>query len=253
MITAGDTKASVAENVADPVGVAYAAYPEVSNTLCAPATCTWSLSGTDVGDFNIGNQTDGTPGVLTFKAAGGPNYEMPADANGDNVYMVTVVVTDAGKGKLSAERDVVVTVTNVDEMGTVTLSSVQPKMGIALTATLTDPDGVVADSVKWTWHNVAATSVEDATNGNAISMATSDTYTPKMSDLAEAPGTLSAKASYTDGEGAAKMAVVSATVIANIANVAPKFPAAETGMREVAENTMTGMDFGDPVVAGDAN
>ena len=43
---------------------------------------------------------------------------MPADANRDNVYMVTVVVTDAGiegKGKLSAERDVEVTVTNVNE------------------------------------------------------------------------------------------------------------------------------------------
>ena len=53
---------------------------------------------------------------------------MPADANRDNMYMVTVVVTDAGidsKGKLSAERDVVVTVTNVNEpVGTVvTLSS----------------------------------------------------------------------------------------------------------------------------------
>ena len=36
------------------------------------------------------------------------------------MYMVTVVVTDAGiegKGKLSAERDVVVTVTNVNEPG----------------------------------------------------------------------------------------------------------------------------------------
>ena len=53
-------------------------------------------------------------------------------------------------------RDVVITITNVDEEGTVTLSSEQPKVGIALTATLEDPDGVVADSVKWTWHNVAA-------------------------------------------------------------------------------------------------
>ena len=69
-------------------------------------TCTWSLKGTDAEDFNIGNQTGSTPGQLTFKEI--PNYEMPADANSDNMYMVTVVVTDAGiegKGKLSAERD----------------------------------------------------------------------------------------------------------------------------------------------------
>ena len=63
------------------------------------------------------------------------------------MYMVTVVVTDAGiegKGKLSAERDVVVTVTNINEgaEGTVvTLSSLVPKVGVPLTATLDDPDG----------------------------------------------------------------------------------------------------------------
>ena len=61
--------------------------------------------------------------------------------------MVTVVVTDAGiegKGKLSAERDVVVTVTNVDEPSAddaeanpvVTLSSLVPKVGVPLTAPL---------------------------------------------------------------------------------------------------------------------
>ena len=68
--------------------------------------------------------------------------------------MVTVVVSD---GKLTAMRDVTITITNVSEDGTVTLSSEQPKVGIALTATLEDPDGVVADSVKWTWHSNSMT------------------------------------------------------------------------------------------------
>ena len=73
--------------------------------------CTWSLSGTDAGDFDISGA-----GILTFKET--PNYEMPADSNGDNVYMVTVVATDAGvdnKNKMTAERAVVVTIMNVDE------------------------------------------------------------------------------------------------------------------------------------------
>ena len=86
---------------------------------------------------------------------------MPEDANRDNVYNVTVVATDKGvatddvfdeKNRMTATRDVAITITNVDEDGTVTLSSEHPKVGIALTATLEDPDGVVADSVKWTWH-----------------------------------------------------------------------------------------------------
>ena len=43
--------------------------------------------------------------------------------------MVTVVVTDSGvdgKNKMTATRDVVIEVTNVDEHGSVTYSSVQP-------------------------------------------------------------------------------------------------------------------------------
>ena len=122
----------------------------------------WSVSGTDADDFDIS-----TSGELTFKEA--PNYEMPADSNRDNVYMATVVATDAGvdsNNKMTAERAVVVTVTNVDEDGTITLSSEQPKVGIALTATLEDPDGIVADSVRWTWHAIEATNVEQATDEN---------------------------------------------------------------------------------------
>ena len=118
---------------------------------------------------------------------------MPADANRDNVYNVTVVATDKGvatndvfdeENRMTATRDVVITVTNLDEMGTVTLSSEQPKVGIALTATLKDADGVVADSVKWTWHS------DDDGSAPAIAMATSDTYTPKAEGMLSAEGEL---------------------------------------------------------------
>ena len=53
--------------------------PDTDNTNTA---ITWSLSGPDVGDFTI------IGGALTFRAS--PNYEMPADADGDNVYEVVV-------------------------------------------------------------------------------------------------------------------------------------------------------------------
>ena len=220
--------------------------------------CTWSVSGTDAGDFEIS-----AAGALTFKEA--PDYEMPVDSNRDNEYMVTVVATDAGvdsKNKMTAERDVVVTIMNVDEGGTVTLSTEQPKVGIALTATLDDPDGVVADSVKWTWHAVAADDVDaDGDDANAIEMATSDTYTPEDEDI----GPLSARASYTDDHGAGKEVVKATTnlVVANLANVAPKFPDTETGARKVEENTAAGANINiiatettdsvDPVAATDDN
>ena len=204
---------------------------------CDMDSCTWSVSGTDAGDFDISNAADSF-GALTFKEA--PDYEMPADSNKDNVYMVTVVVTDKdAKKKLTAMRDVTITVTNEDEGGTVTLSTEQPKIGIELTAMLEDPDGVVADSVKWTWHTAAS-----ADDDSVIDMATSDTYTP------EDEGALSAKARYTDGHGANKEVIEeAAAVIVNLANVAPKFPDTETGMRAVAENTPAGGAINDDTEA----
>ena len=78
----------------------------------------------------------------------------------DNVYEVTVKVADNGvdnKNKMSATRDVMITVTNDNEDGEVTFSSVQPKVGRPFTATLNDPDGmttgvnlgVVEDNVRY--------------------------------------------------------------------------------------------------------
>ena len=99
-----------------------------------------------------------------------------------------------------------------------------------------DPDGVVADSVKWTWHSSA-----DGTDA-AIAMATSDTYTPKET------GPLSAKASYTDGEGTGKSASgAGADVVVNIANVAPKFASSETGMRKWLRERLRTWSSGPPL------
>ena len=68
--------------------------------MTQPAS-TWSVSGADGGKFEISNN-----GGLTFKDA--PDFEMPGDANGDNVYEVTVVAAD-GDGNRGT-MDVKVTV-----------------------------------------------------------------------------------------------------------------------------------------------
>ena len=107
------------------------------------AALVWSLTGPDASDFNIGNQDGGAPGTLTFKEM--PDYEMPAASN--NLYRVTVEVSD---GKLKATRPMTVMVTDVEEEGKVTLSSVQPKVAIELTASLKDSDGDV-ENIEWQW------------------------------------------------------------------------------------------------------
>jgi len=64
------------------------------------------LSGSDADKFWIGSGT----GVLTFLSA--PDYEIPTDLGSNNVYNLTVVVSD---GLLTAQKDIVVTVTNVSD------------------------------------------------------------------------------------------------------------------------------------------
>ena len=66
----------------------------------------WSLSGTDAGVFDISGA-----GVLTFNES--PDYEMSADADADNIYMVTVEASD---GTNMASHEVTVTVTDEDDM-----------------------------------------------------------------------------------------------------------------------------------------
>jgi autotransporter-associated beta strand protein len=68
---------------------------------------TYSISsGSDADKFWIDSGT----GVLTFLSA--PDYESPTDLGANNVYNLTVVVSD---GLLTAQKDIVVTVTNVSD------------------------------------------------------------------------------------------------------------------------------------------
>ena len=113
----------------------------------------WSLSGADAGKFNISET--GATRTLAFKA--NPDYESPGDSGGNNVYEVTVVVTDT-KGNTD-EQTVMVKVTNIEELGAVELSTLQPRVGFPVTATLTDPDNVTEGSVSWQWYREASISI----------------------------------------------------------------------------------------------
>ena len=220
------------------------------------STAMWSVSGTDHGKFEIGE----TDGLLAFKDA--PDYEMPGDANGDNVYEIMVVVTDneGATGMMS----VTVKVTNMNEPGIVALSSVQPRVVVPLTATLTDPDGGLS-GVAWQWSRsqTAGGSFDD------IEDATSATYTPVAGDADPDRNYLKATASYTDGEGSGQMAEMESvnSVLADTTNKAPYFPDTDAdteGMqdegreRSVVENTEAGAAddgdvVGEPVTAMDPN
>ena len=157
-------------------------------------TAMWTLEGDDAGAFDISNS-----GELTFMSA--PDYEAKS------AYMVTVKADD---GTYMDTHDVTVMVTNVNEDGTVTLSTMRPQVGVELTAELMDLDGDVT-GVEWQW-----ASSSDMSTWDDIEGATSDVYTPVAAD---AGSYLQATATYTDGEGSGKseMAATAQQVTANAA------------------------------------
>ena len=54
-----------------------------------------------------------------------------------------------------------VKVTNMEEAGTVELSTLQPRIGFPITATLTDADNITAGSVSWQWYKGTVTEADN--------------------------------------------------------------------------------------------
>ena len=96
------------------------------------ATATWSLGGADRALFDL--DVDGREATLKFKAA--PDFETKADADANNIYMVTIQARHDADD--TTTRDVTITVTNVEEDGTVTLNPTRPSVGTAIAASLED-------------------------------------------------------------------------------------------------------------------
>ena len=200
---------AIAENTAGAVGgpIEYTEH-DTGDTI------TWSVGGTDASSFDIsGGQLSLASGV-TF------DYETK------NAYSITVKVSD---GTDSDTENVTVTVTNVDELGTVTLSPAMLAVGTKITASLTDPDGSVSVTA-WQWYN----SPDLDGTFTPISGAVSAFYTPVAGDLAHY---LVAQASYADGQGLNKIASVFSDHEVAADNDAPVIVGPDSVTIDVAENT----------------
>ena len=109
------------------------------------ATITWSVSGTDGGDFTIS-----TGGELFFSDI--PDHERAADSDSDNVYEITVVASD---GTNRGTMAVTVTVTDVNEgpeiTGTQSLSFAENTASdrVLATYTATDPEDPDLEITRW--------------------------------------------------------------------------------------------------------
>ena len=148
----GDTRSSyqfsVDENAAENTVVGVAAAGDADGD-----SLTYSVSGTDAAKFNNVFNLNATTGEITVKSGANIDYE-----SSDKSYSITVSVTDGEDATGAAESpattdattSVSIEVINIDEPGTVTLSTAAPRVGSALTATLSDPDDdVMIYTVQW--------------------------------------------------------------------------------------------------------
>ena len=253
----------------DPEGVT----PIVWSKLEAIGDPAEEIDGDALGDLDIADFASfeiSSAGVLTFMSP--PDFESPADTNANdaaNTYKVVVQASDGATMNTLSWFKVTVTVTDVEEEGSIKLrpsqtgqeavTLLQPQVGVEITAhSLTDPDTDNITSPTYKWYRTSSrTSMGTAIVDEDEAEVTTLTYIPQAtSGNSDVGKYLRVVATYTDGRpGGDKTAtaVSQYTTITSIdANTAPEFPALSAA-RSVPEESLKGTSVGRPVTATDAD
>ena len=139
----GDTRSSyqfsVDENAPEGAVVDVAAAGDADGD-----SLTYSVSGAGAAKFNNVLNLNASTGEITVKSGANIDYE-----SSDKSYSITVSVTDGEDASGEAESppttdattSVRIEVINIDDPGTVTLSTTAPRVGSMLTASISDQDG----------------------------------------------------------------------------------------------------------------
>ena len=146
-VVTGSQSLSFRENTA----VATRLYTYRATDADRDTTIVWSVRGQDGNNDGNGFVISDT-GVLTFKEV--PDYELPADSDRDNQYLVTVVATD-DQGR-EGTLDVAVSVTEVPEGPEITAPSGQTEFTydenvdrVVATFTARDPEEPASGVSRW--------------------------------------------------------------------------------------------------------
>ena len=154
---------SVAENTSQVLNPA-ATDQDAGAILTYSIPSTYSDGNADGNKFNLSDS-----GVLTFKSA--PNFEAPTDSDANNTYLITLVVSD---GTNNVTRDIIVTVTNVNEAAPVITSAATTSVPenttavIPVTATDTDANTTFTYSIlnTYTGNNIDGSKFSISSSGN---------------------------------------------------------------------------------------
>ena len=171
-LTNNDYSITVAENTpaGQEIGDPIAARDPDGNRI------TYTLEGTDAAHFDITSDSSG----------GQVKTKDPLNHEEQSEYDLTIKVSDGSKSKSHA---LAVSVTDVQETGTVTITPTQPTVGERITATLEDEDKRSVTNWQWTRGD------SDSGPWTDIDGATRPTYTPVGADRGRY---LRATASYED-------------------------------------------------------
>ena len=262
IISSPDSPVTYREDQTGPVGT-FTATDDEDDSARSRLPLTWSVTSDTI--FSIDNR-----GVLRF--INQPDFE----GGGAVTHILTITVTDNTEGGGRTDTaSLTVNIDNVDEPGEVKLDALAPKRDFELTATLTDPDGNIANQ-QWTWSNSTSRTGPSATSTATAATSTTGSntanYTPNDDDVGKY---LRALVTYTDAQSSGtppstKTAqIVSTHVVRDVdyANTAPIFPGQEmddtpagdsrptgsnaTTSREIAENSPSGTNVGARVEAKD--
>jgi hypothetical protein len=120
----------------------------------------WEIGGPDRKSFDISNDS-----VLSFKTS--PDFENPADRNGDNEYQITITVEDDGSPSRDDSEDVTILVTNRNELsdisGDAELTVQEGQTGLLAQYQVEDPEG---DEITWSLTGADAANFQIDQAGN---------------------------------------------------------------------------------------
>ncbi|WP_421978791.1 Ig-like domain-containing protein [Roseivirga seohaensis] len=205
------TSATTANFAENGTGTAYTAVATDANTV------TYSLgTGNDEALFNIVGGT----GVITFKNV--PDFENPSDDGANNTYIINVIAND---GINSANQDVTITVTDIDEIKptvTITSASTSPNSGafdITVTFSESVTGFVVGDLtvVNGTASNFtgSGTTYTATITPSADGVVTVDVAAGVAQDAASNTNTAAAQLSITNDETKPTVTITSASTSPN--------------------------------------
>lgn len=163
-------------------------------------TLSYALAGDDAGSFQISGSS--------LRLASGASL----DHEDTDEYNFIINITDAGPNPDEVTPvAVTLTVGNVAETGTLTVTPANPSVGLKLTARIADPDGDIKNQ-SWKWQSRATTADDWAD----ISGATNDNYTPVEDDEGDQ---LRVTVTYDDGAAEDVTLTNSLGTVAEMANL----------------------------------